>query len=157
MTKEEFVNLIEINKLSMYKFAKSILKNDVETEDAMSEAILKAYKNKGKIKDANSFKSWIMRILANECYDLIKKSRKFDLIEDTEDLNLVHIDNSESGLKEVVEKLNKEYSSVIVLYYYEDMSIKEISNILQLPEGTIKSRLSRAKSKLRVLLNEEEV
>lgn len=157
MTKEEFVNLIEINKLSMYKFAKSILKNDVETEDAMSEAILKAYKNKGKIKDVNSFKSWIMRILANECYDLIKKNRKFDLIEDTEDLNLVHIDNSESGLKEVVEKLNKEYSSVIVLYYYEDMSIKEISNILQLPEGTIKSRLSRAKSKLRVLLNEEEV
>ena len=74
-----------------------------------------------------------------------------------ESLNLIHMDKSSNNLKEIVEKLNKEYSSVIVLYYYEDMSIKQISDILNIPEGTVKSRLSRAKSKLRVLLNNEEV
>lgn len=157
ISKEEFVKLIDENKLSMYKLAKSILKNDSQAEDALSESILKAYKNKDKIKDVNNFKLWIMKILANECYNLIRKNKRFELIDNLESLNLIHMDKSSNNLKEIVEKLNKEYSSVIVLYYYEDMSIKQISDILNIPEGTVKSRLSRAKSKLRVLLNNEEV
>ena len=157
ISKEEFVKLIDENKLSMYKLAKSILKNDSQAEDALSESILKAYKNKDKIKDVNNFKPWIMKILANECYNLIRKNKRFELIDNLESLNLIHMDKSSNNLKEIVEKLNKEYSSVIVLYYYEDMSIKQISDILNIPEGTVKSRLSRAKSKLRVLLNNEEV
>lgn len=157
ISKEEFVKLIDENKLSMYKLARSILKNDSQAEDALSESILKAYKNKDKIKDVNNFKPWIMKILANECYNLIRKNKRFELIDNLESLNLIHMDKSINNLKEIVEKLNKEYSSVIVLYYYEDMSIKQISDILNIPEGTVKSRLSRAKSKLRVLLNNEEV
>lgn len=51
--------------------------------------------------------------------------------------------------------LNEEFSSVLVLFYYEDMSIKEISKVLEISEGTVKSRLSRAKSKLKALLKEE--
>ena len=157
ISKEEFVKLIDENKLSMYKLARSILKNDSQAEAELSESILKAYKNKDKIKDVNNFKPWIMKILANECYNLIRKNKRFELIDNLESLNLIHMDKSINNLKEIVEKLNKEYSSVIVLYYYEDMSIKQISDILNIPEGTVKSRLSRAKSKLRVLLNNEEV
>lgn len=157
ITKEEFVRLIEINKLSIYRFAKNILKNDVDTEDVVSEAILKAYKNKSKLKEINSFKSWIMRIVVNECYDLIKRNNKFDLTNDVDTLNLVHNDNYEISLREIVKQLNYEYSSVITLYYYEDMSIKEISEVLEIAEGTVKSRLNRAKEKLKVLLEHEEV
>ncbi|MGL5752193.1 MAG: RNA polymerase sigma factor, partial [Paraclostridium sp.] len=146
-----------INKLSMYRFAKNILKNDVDTEDVVSEAILKAYKNKSKLKEINSFKSWIMRIVVNECYDLIKRNNKFDLTNDVETLNLVHHDNYGISLREIVKQLNYEYSSVITLYYYEDMSIKEISEVLEIAEGTVKSRLNRAKEKLKVLLEHEEV
>ena len=120
ISKEEFVALVEEHKLSLYRFAKSILKNDIEVEDAISESILKAYKNKNRLKNKESFKSWMMRIVSNECYDL-----------------------------------NEEFSSVLVLFYYEDMSIKEISKVLEISEGTVKSRLSRAKSKLKVLLKEE--
>lgn len=120
ISKEEFVALVEEHKLSLYRFAKSILKNDIEVEDAISESILKAYKNKNRLKNKESFKSWMMRIVSNECYDL-----------------------------------NEEFSSVLVLFYYEDMSIKEISKVLEICEGTVKSRLSRAKSKLKVLLKEE--
>lgn len=120
ISKEEFVALVEEHKLSLYRFAKSILKNDIEVEDAISESILKAYKNKNRLKNKESFKSWMMRIVSNECYDL-----------------------------------NEEFSSVLVLFYYEDMSIKEISKVLEISEGTVKSRLSRAKSKLKALLKEE--
>ncbi len=155
ISKEEFVDLVEVHKLSLYRFAKSILKNDIEVEDAISESILKAYKNKNRLKNKESFKSWMMRIVSNECYDLIKRKSRFDLRENLESLNLVHIDKEYSDLREIIDDLNEEFSSVLVLFYYEDMSIKEISKVLEISEGTVKSRLSRAKSKLKVLLKEE--
>ncbi len=155
ISKEEFVALVEEYKLSLYRFAKSILKNDIEVEDAISESILKAYKNKNRLKNKESFKSFIMRIVANECYDLIKRKNRFDLRDNLETLNLVHIDKEYSNLREIIDDLNEEFSSVLVLFYYDDMSIKEISKVLKISEGTVKSRLSRAKSKLNVLLKEE--
>lgn len=155
ISKEEFVALVEEYKLSLYRFAKSILKNDIEVEDAISESILKAYKNKNRLKNKESFKSWMMRIVSNECYDLIKRKSRFDLRDNLETLNLVHIDKEYSDLREIIDDLNEEFSSVLVLFYYEDMSIKEISKVLEISEGTVKSRLSRAKSKLKVLLKEE--
>lgn len=155
ISKEEFVDLVEVHKLSLYRFAKSILKNDIEVEDAISESILKAYKNKHRLKNKESFKSWMMRIVSNECYDLIKRKSRFDLRDNLESLNLMHIDKEYSDLREIIDDLNEEFSSVLVLFYYEDMSIKEISKVLEISEGTVKSRLSRAKSKLKVLLKEE--
>ena len=155
ISKEEFVDLVEEYKLSLYRFAKSILKNDIEVEDAISESILKAYKNKNRLKNKESFKSWMMRIVSNECYDLIKRKSRFDLRDNLESLNLVHIDKEYSDLREIIDDLNEEFSSVLVLFYYEDMSIKEISKVLEISEGTVKSRLSRAKSKLKALLKEE--
>ncbi|MGL5347786.1 MAG: RNA polymerase sigma factor, partial [Peptostreptococcaceae bacterium] len=97
ITKKEFVNMVEEHKISLYRFAKSILKNDTEVEDAISESILKAYKNKNKLKNKDSFKSWMMRIVANECYDLIKRKNRFDLRDNLDTLNLVHIDKEYSG------------------------------------------------------------
>lgn len=155
INKEEFVNLVEENKVSLYRLARSILKNDVEVDDAISEAILKAYKNKNKLKNKESFKSWMMRIVANECYNLIRKNNRFDLRDNLDTLNLVHTDKEYCGLREIIDDLSEEFSSVLVLFYYEDMSIKDISKVLQISEGTVKSRLNRAKSKLKVLLKEE--
>ncbi len=155
ISKEEFVTLIEEHKLSIYRFAKSILKNDVEVDDAISESILKAYKNRNKLKDKSSFKPWIMRIVANESYNLIRKNSRFEFIDNLETLNLVHIDKNYNELKEMIDDLSEEYSSVLALFYYEDMSIKEIAKVLEISEGTVKSRLSRAKSKLKILLKEE--
>lgn len=155
ISKEEFVDLIEEHKISLYRFAKSILKNDVEVEDTISEAILKAYKNKSKLKNKDSFKPWIMRIVANECYNLIKRNNRLDLRGDLDSLNLMHTDKEDYGLRDIIEDLNEEFSSVLVLFYYEDMSIKDVSKVLKISEGTVKSRLNRAKAKLKVLLKEE--
>lgn len=155
ISKEEFVDLIELNKVSLYRFAKSILKSNIEAEDALSESILKAYTNRNKLKSVNSFKPWMMKITANECYTILKKNSRFELRDDLEYLDLVSVNEEINNLRDVVENLDEKFSSVIVLYYYEDMSIKDISKILKLSEGTVKSRLSRAKSKLKVLLEKE--
>ena len=155
ISKEEFVKILQENKVSLYRFAKSILKNDMQAEDAISEAILKAYKNKSKLKEIEKFKPWMMKIVANECYNLLRKNSRLELVDDINSLDLVHIDKEYTDLRELVEDLSEEFSSVIVLFYYEDMSIKDISKVLEISEGTVKSRLYRAKEKLRVLLKEE--
>ena len=156
ITKEEFVELLEKNKISLYRIGKSILKNDTEVEDAIGEAILKAYKNKNRLKNIESFKPLIIKILVNECYRIIKKSNRLELVDDLEKLNITSWDNTHIELKEVVNTLGYKFASVITLFYYEDMSIKEISKILKISEGTVKSRLSRAKGKLKEILDREE-
>lgn len=97
----------------------------------------------------------MMKIVANECYNLLRKNSRLELVDDINSLDLVHIDKEYTDLRELVEDLSEEFSSVIVLFYYEDMSIKDISKVLEISEGTVKSRLYRAKEKLRVLLKEE--
>ena len=98
----------------------------------------------------------MMRIVSNECYDLIKRKSRFDLRDNLESLNLVHIDKEYSDLREIIDDLNEEFSSVLVLFYYEDMSIKDISESLNIPQGTIKSRLSRSRKKLKEILSINE-
>ena len=98
----------------------------------------------------------MMRIVSNECYDLIKRKSRFDLRDNLESLNLVHIDKEYSDLREIIDDLNEEFSSVLVLFYYEDMSIKDISESLNIPQGTIKSRLSRARKRLKEILSINE-
>ncbi len=155
ITKEEFVDLVEENKISLYRIGKSILKNDTEVEDAIGETILKAYKNKNRLKNIDSFKPWIIKIMVNECYRMIKKSNRLELVDDFEKLNIISNDNEPIGLKEVVNTIGYKFASVITLFYYEDMSIKEISKVLKISEGTVKSRLSRAKVKLKEILDRE--
>ena len=74
--KEAFCNLIRINKIAMYRVSKSILSKEEDVEDAVSEAILKAYKNIKSLKDESLFKTWLIRIVINESNTLYKKRSK---------------------------------------------------------------------------------
>lgn len=150
--KDIFVELIQENKVSLYRLSKSILKNDADAEDAISETILKAYKNIHKLNKASSFKPWIMKILVNECYSIINKHKRIDLQEDLSSYESTYEDKHDNSLMYYVNKLEDEFKTVVILFYYEDISIKDISKILNIPQGTVKSRLSRAKSKLKSIM-----
>lgn len=154
--KIEFINLIEENKISLYRLAKSIVKREQDIQDAVNETILKAYGNLGKLKNKDSFKPWIMKILVNECYGILNKQKKIKLEEDMTVYNLYHEDNHGYELMSEIQKLEKDFRTVLVLFYYEDMSIKSISEILNISQGTVKSRLSRAKAKLKIILENSE-
>ncbi len=157
--KETFVKLIQDNKVSLYRLAMSIVKNEHEVEDAISETILKAFQNFNKLKSISSFKSWIMKILVNECYSTLKKKKRIDLQENMEAFNLTYEDNHQNELIYAINKLDKDFRTILTLFYYEDMSIKDISDVLSISQGTVKSRLSRAKAKLKIVLesdNKEE-
>ena len=79
---EAFNELIEKNKIKMYKTAKSILNNEDDICDAIQETLISAYKNIDKLKENKFFSTWIIRILINKCYDIISKNKKLGTVVD---------------------------------------------------------------------------
>ena len=139
-------------RLGLFRVAKGILRNDTDAEDAVSETTCKAFANLDRLRKFESFKPWIMKILVNEAYAIAKKRKRFEMLHDmtVEGNDTVTMDSHE--LWDTVQLLCAEYRTVTVLFYYEDMSIKEISKILNLPQGTVNSRLNRSREKLRSIL-----
>ena len=160
---QKFTALIEENKLRFYKTAKIILKNDDDVYDAIQEALISIYKNYEKLENESFFSTWATRIIINKCYDLLRKRKN----------NIVPIDEffennpsmgqndkyeiDESGIKQAMNFLNDDVKLIVVLYYYDNYSVKEISEIVNIPEGTVKSRLSTARKILKQKLGKEEI
>ncbi len=158
---QAFNTLVEENKLKLYKTAKAILKNEDDVCDAIQETLMSAYTNISKLKENKFFSTWIVRILINKSYDIIKKNQKllnnYDIDDYIDDTNLKSYDNykSDSIIEDAINRIDEDLRTVTVLFYYNEFSVKEISGMLDIPEGTVKSRLSRAREKLYNILSEK--
>ena len=153
-----FTELIEENKIKMYKTAKAILKNEDDVCDAIQEALMSAYKNISKLNNNAFFSTWLIRILINKCYDICNKNKNRAVvdIDETNDEELRVYDTYDEGdTRAILDNLDEDIRSVTVMYYYDDLSVKEISQIMNIPEGTVKSRLSRARAKLYDIIGKE--
>lgn len=154
--KEAFIKLMEKYTQDMYKVAKSRLNSEEDIGDAIQETILSAYKNICVLKNTNYFKTWLIRILINKCNDIIANNKNIVYVEEYYE-NSINNNISQNknefenniAFKEVLEELSEAYRTVVVLYYVNGFNTREISEILNEKEGTIKSRLSRAREKLR--------
>lgn len=154
--KNAFCNLIRINKVSMYRVAKSILNKEEDVEDAVSEAILKAYKNIKSLKDESFFKTWLIRIVINESNTIYKKRNREIAVENEHFINVqVNDKYKDLTLYNAINSLDEDLRTTTILFYFEDMKYKDIAKVLDAKEGTVKSRLSRAKEKLYNILKEE--
>lgn len=149
-------NIIEVQN-TLYNVAKSILSSDTECEDAVQEAILKAYEKLDSLRQEEYFKTWMVRILINECYKIQKKrinslpyEECFENVPAQETANY-------SELYVAIAKLPVKLRITIVLHYIEGYSIKEISQALKIPSGTVKSRLSKGRLMLKRDLEDLEV
>lgn len=151
--KEAFGRIIRRNQFIMYKAARSILSTPQDIEDAIGNAVLKAFLNLEVLKNNSNFKPWLLKILINECYSLLRKRKREVYTEDMHSDAAYYEDSySDFELTKAIDSLEREQRIVTLLFYYEDMSLKDIAKVLELPEGTVKSRLSRAKKKLERLL-----
>lgn len=148
---EQFTELIREHKQSMYRLALGMLRQQADAEDAVSEAVLKAYENLKSLRKPERFKSWIMQITANEARKIYHLSRRTDYVADTGELQSFHQDEYHE-LWDVVIQLESGYREVVILYFYDQMSMKEISSVLHIAEGTVKSRMFRAKKQLKEML-----
>ena len=152
--KEAFGRLIEKHKSSMYRIAVSILNNKQDVEDALQSSVVKAYEGIIYLRRDEYFKTWLIRILINECKTILKKCERVVSIEDVNcDLGIVE-DYTKFELTYAVNSLEKDLRIVTTLFYFEDLTLKEIAKLLDIPEGTVSSRLSRARNKLYEMLKE---
>lgn len=151
---DQFCSYISEYKCNLFRLAKSILHDDTDAEDAVSEAILIAYEHLPTLRNIQSFKPWIIKILINESYAISNRRKRLVRLDELEIADQASI-NENKELWHIVNGLDHEFRTVTILYYYEDLSLKEICKVLDLPMGTVKSRLSRARHKLKDILADE--
>lgn len=152
--KEAFGRLIENNKVSLYRIALSMLGEKQDIEDAIQNSILKAYEGVIYLKKNEFFKTWLIRILINECRFIMKRNNRVVHIEEVSTDISVTDDYSNIELTNAVNSLEEDLKIVTTLFYFEDIPQKDIAKLLGIPEGTVRSRLSRARNKLYEILKE---
>ena len=156
---EAFDEIILSIEKEMYLIARARLNSDDDIADAMQETILSCYKNIHKLRDNSLFKSWAIRILINKCNDIYKKRKRNIVSIDKDNIEIEDKSSNESSLSFyiLIRNLNKEEKTILTLYYYFKYTTKEISKILKINENTIKSKIIRAKNKLKKEYGGEEV
>lgn len=143
--KQSFVELIELHKQSMYKIAWSYLHNDEDAADAIQETILKCYEKIGKLKDESYFTTWLTRILINNCKDILQKKKKETLSESLPEQGDACRELENCEFQELLKSINEKYRLVLLLYYGEGFKIREIAQVLEMDENTVKTRLARGR------------
>ncbi|WPC44748.1 RNA polymerase sigma factor [Clostridium sp. JS66] len=156
MNKETFIaNVLEAES-TLYHVSKSILTHDQDCEDAVQGAILKAYDKIDTLKKEQYFKTWLIRILINECYDLKRKEYPEVSYEEYFESTKAEDRKDYRELYLAIRKLPERIRIAIVLYYVEGYSVEEIKETLKIPTGTVKSRLAKGRKLLKIKLENME-
>ncbi|MEC0240788.1 sigma-70 family RNA polymerase sigma factor [Paenibacillus dokdonensis] len=146
--RQAFVAAMRHVEGDLYSMARSILRSNEDCADAMQEAMLHAYKSLPSLREPAYFKTWLFRILINECNRIFSKQSRTLPIDPSVLEPSVNGGYDKIELREAVEHLDEPMRTVISLHYFRDMPIKEISSLLELSEGAVKTRLHRARKAL---------
>lgn len=153
--KDAFSKLISYVHNDLYNIARSRLRNEDDCQDIVQDTILHAYVKLNTMKDYTHFKNWIVKILINRCNKFYKKSRKRDAIfEDykriakTED----YINDGNLEFDNLIKSLDNNDKKIFKLYYEKELPIREIAKRLSLNQNTVKTHLSRGKTRLKKIL-----
>ena len=151
MVKEELGELILASQDTLYRVSKTILKNDVDCADAISETIVKAFSKIHTLKQDHYAKTWLIRILMNECYTILRQEKRIVSLEEYSKETTAEERTDYSELYEAISRLPEKVRTCVTLYYMEDFSVREIAGIMNITESAVKNRLARA----RAILKEE--
>ena len=155
MSKEEFTVFAEKYMDTIYRVAYSWMKNSEDANDVTQNVLIQLYKTTKEFQSDSHLKNWLIRVTVNQCKMLFRSpaSRMEDIEEYAETLGFE--EQSYLDLFQAVMKLDKKYRVPLMLFYYEGYSTAEVAELLDLPEKTVSTRLSRAKAKLKNELKEE--
>jgi len=145
---EAFAALMELHHNRLYRIAYAYLHNEGDALEAIQESTFRAFRKLKKLKEPSYFGTWLIRILLNYCADERKRKSRFS--PDT----TVHEPSSwdrpaDPDLADAVSNLDRDCKQIIILSYFEGFSLTEVADILEIPTGTVKSRLHRALGQLR--------
>lgn len=142
--------LMDMHRKALYNTAIIITKNEQDALDALSEAILSCWKNIPLLKNTGNFKTWLTRIVINKCCDILKDRKRFS---DTEhECAAEEYDyDTRMQVRENLMKLQQNDKLILTLFYFNDFSVREIAEILDITTAAVKTRLSRSRDRFKAL------
>ena len=160
-TYDELIHYLKDNQSHFYRLAYSYTRNQEDALDIVQNAVCRSLEKYPDLKNPKYMKTWFYRILVNESLTFLRKNKQSlqaVSIEDAFDLTSYtdHYSLDEISIFKEVEKLPEELKTIIILRFYEEMSLKEIAKITSLNLSTVKSRLYKGLRDLKFIINEEE-
>lgn len=151
-TQDSFQSLYGTHAAAIQRFIQGMVKNSSIAEELTQDAFLKAWKSLPQFSFKSSLKTWVYAVALNTTRDWLR-THKHTLVWNEEHAQSKDDEAPQTrALREALLQLNEETRALLLLHYYDDLSQKEVSRILQVPEGTVKSRLFKAKNDLRQIL-----
>lgn len=147
MTNEDFAARIMDMQGTLYRVTCSLLREHADREDAVQSAIEKAWRKLGALRNEDRFKAWVVRILINECYAILRRQKRETPVDAFPDSPAP--EGSDPDLYRFFTDLPDTLRPTMVLYYLEGYDVKEIAKILRTPVSTIKTRLMRGREKMK--------
>lgn len=145
---DAFCRLMDMQAQSMYKIARSYLGNDEDAADAIQDTILSCFENLQNLRQNKYFKTWMTRILINKCKDILKRRKKVNFTDRLPETPFYEEDYETAEWNHVLAPLDEKYRTILFLYYLEGFTAKDIAEILDMKESTVKSRLQRGRQKI---------
>lgn len=146
---EALITLLECYKQEMFRIAIGILKNNMDASDAIQDTALSCYEKIGTLKEPAAFKYWMFKILINHCRRVLKERHRMVSIQEAQEyddhISLEKEVTDHIDFYRLMNQINPKYRVILLLYYAEEFTVKEIGEILGLNENTIKTRLSRGR------------
>lgn len=153
-SKSAYGELIAEYQVYLYKTAYLYVKNEADALDAVQECVTKAMIGIEKLKEPLHFKTWLTRILINCIWQDKKKAPTIPLDEYIEKGTTDYLIEEKVDLYDAIDSLKEQYKTVVILFYFQELKIREIAQIMDIPEGSVKADLYRAKKQLRKWLTD---
>lgn len=151
--KEAFTELVLKNELKLYKIAKARLKNELDVQDVVQETMLQLFKKLPSLKDNTKFELWLYKILINQCNEKYRKNRismvPLETIENQKTYSEEMKWEDKLDYEKILEMFSSQEKTILLLYYSNGYTTKQISEILDKNENTIKTKLRRMKEKIK--------
>lgn len=151
---EAFLELMQLHKESLLRTALAFLRNESDAVEALQEVTYRAYKKIQTVKEPNYVKTWLIRIMMNYCQDQLKLRKRYTTQETKVEL-AGQEDTSYLEMREALATLSTEEQQLIYLKYFQEIKIKDIAELENIPEGTVKSRLHKTLRTLRAYFNDK--
>lgn len=145
---DAFTELMQSQMQAMYKTARAMLRDDEDAADAISETILICWEKMEQLKKPEFFKTWMTRILINECHNILRQRKRLCPVEKVEETARTTDEYENVEWLETLKGLEEKYRLVMVLYYVNGLKTTEISSILHVPVSTVRTRLSRGRKQI---------
>ena len=154
MTGEAFAKAVTEMTQTLYRVSCSQLPNEADREDAVQEALRRAWEKRGSLRNEEYLRTWVVRILLNVCHDIQREGKRMFPAEEIPGPDVPSAEEP-VDLKECLLRLDERERIPILLYYLEGFDIGQIAAVLRIPRGTVKSRLHRGRDQLRTICREE--